>query len=305
MIKDIFWLHKPPSFWSRVAAKVIDYSLFYIVGSFLAQFFPFYIEELYTLLFVVLLPLFWTPIEALLISKWGTTPGKKLLGLQVRTHVGGKLPYFIALKRALCLGIRPGVIKQKPLDLRRRAIACFLCGLSLFGAVYEQEISDFSTGYQKYKTAEGWKAYTSDEGRFRVLFPSDPQEESKVLPLPDHNKTLSYNELTSYQTKKVYYSVSYMELPGKWKLAGSSRILKGALEGMVDYTPGAELLLKHFTKHKTYRALDFHYKQDAEEVQGRLILVGNTLFRLTVSYPPSLANKLQHQEFLDSFEVQS
>ena len=152
---------------------------------------------------------------------------------------------------------------------------------------------------------EGWQSYTSEKGGFRVLFPSDPQEEAKHLPLPDQNRSLKYNELTSYQNKKVYYSVSYMKLPGKWKLAGTSRILQGALEGIVEHTPESELLLKHFTKYKSYRALDFHYTQAGENVQGRLILVGTTLFRLTVSYPPSLAHKLQQEEFLNSFEVQS
>ena len=305
MIKDIFWLHKAPGFWARLAAKVIDYSLFYLVVSVLSLFVPFYIEGLYYLLFALVIPLIWVPFEAFLISRFATTPGKKLFGLQVRNHVGGKLPFWIALKRSLCIGIRPGLIKQRPLGIQRKIVATFVCFLSLFGALYEQELSDYTTGFEKYKTAEGWLAYTSEDGGFRVLFPNDPQEEAKVLPLPEHNKTLSYNELTSYQNKKVYYSVSYMEIPRKWKLAGTSRILQGALDGIVEYTPGAELLLKHFTKHKTYRALDFHFTQDGEEVEGRLILVGTTLFRLTVSYPPHLANKLHQQEFLDSFEVQS
>jgi hypothetical protein len=57
------------------------------------------------------------------------------------------------------------------------------------------------------------------------------------------------------------------------------------------------------TKHRTFRALDFHLTQGEEEVQGRLILVGATLYRLTVVYPPSLAHQLQKTEFLDSFEV--
>jgi hypothetical protein len=44
--------------------------------------------------------------------------------------------------------------------------------------------------------------------------------------------------------------------------------------------------------------------QGSEEVQGRLILVGTTLYQLTVVYPPELAHQLQKTEFLDSFDVQ-
>ena len=115
MIKDIFWLYKAPGFWSRMAAKVIDYCLFYIVMTFLSLFLPFYVEEIYYLIFAVCLPILWIPFEALFISKWGTTPGKKFFGLQVKNHLGGKLPFWIALKRSSYLGIRPGLIKQKSL----------------------------------------------------------------------------------------------------------------------------------------------------------------------------------------------
>ena len=95
-----------------------------------------------------------------------------------------------------------------------------------------------------------------------------------------------------------------MDLPKKWKLAGSSRLLQGALDLIMKHTLGSELLFKSMTKHKNFKALDFHLSQGQEEVQGRLILVGMTLYRLTVVYPPDLAHQLQHDEFIDSFEVQ-
>ena len=305
MLKEIFWLHKTPGFLSRVGARIIDYCLFYMAATFISLFMPFYIEELYYIVFAVFLPLFWMPLEAYLLSRWGTTPGKKLFGLQVRTHLGTKLPYHIALKRALCFGVRPGVIRQEPLNLKRKILGALLCVFSIFGAVYEQELSDYSTGFQNYRNIDGWVDYKSEEGGFSILFPSDPQYESKVIPLPEQNRTLNYNELKSYQDKKIYYSVSYMKLPRKWKLAGASRILQGALDGIVDHTEGTKLVSKQFSKHKSYRTLDFHYTQENEDVQGRLILVGTTLYRLTVTYPPSVVGKLQHKEFLDSFDVQS
>ena len=38
-------------------------------------------------------------IEPLLLSTWGTTPGKWLLGLELRDHTGGKLSYMDGLQR--------------------------------------------------------------------------------------------------------------------------------------------------------------------------------------------------------------
>ena len=305
MLKNIFWLCKEPGFFIRLVAKVVDYCLFYILATFISLFMPFYIEEFYYIIFAMFLPIFWIPLEALLISRWGTTPGKKLFGLQVRNHLGGKLPYWISLKRSLVLGVRPGLIKQKMVSVKRKIIGTIVCVMSLFGAVFEQELSDYTTGFRGAGSVEGWQSYTSEEGGFKILFPSDPQEEHKVIPLPEHNRTLYYNELKSFQEKKVSYSVSYMKLPRKWKLAGSSRILQGALDGIVEHLPNCQLFSKQFGKHKTYRSLDFHFQQDGEEVQGRLILAGTTLYRLTATYPPSLAGKVQKQEFIDSFEVSS
>ena len=305
MLNQVFWLSKSPTFWSRIASKVIDYCLFFIVLKFISLFLPFYIEEYYYYIFACFLPFFWIPLEALLVSKWGTTIGKKIFGLQIGTHIGGKLPYLISLKRSLLVGIRPGVIKQKMISIKRKILGFIFCFVTIFGASYQQELSDYSTGYSQSTAVEGWVAYTSNEGGFSVLFPNDPTSESKEVPIPEHDKVLQYNEFTSYQNKKVFYSVSYMQIPKKWKLAGASRILQGALEGIVDHTPNSTLLKKHFTKHQSHRALDFYYTQDGQEVQGRLIMVGTTVYRLTVTYPPSYANKLLHQEFLDSFEVQS
>lgn len=38
-------------------------------------------------------------IEPLLLSTWGTTPGKRLMGLELRDHAGGKLSYMEGLQR--------------------------------------------------------------------------------------------------------------------------------------------------------------------------------------------------------------
>ena len=305
MLKDVFWLRKTPEFWSRISAKIIDYCLFYISTTFISLFLPFYIDEFYYYIFAIFLPLFWIPIEAFFISKFATTVGKKIFGLQVRNHLGGRLPYIISLKRSWVFGIRPGVIKQKAILTGRKILGHLLACSMIFGAIYEQELSDYSTGYGKSEGLEGWVPYSSQDGKFSVFFPDDPKQESHAISLPDQNRVLQYNELTSYHEKKVSYSVSYMQIPKKWKLAGASRILQSALEGIIEHTSETELKNKSFTNHQSFRALDFHYTQENDQVQGRLIMVGTTVYRLTVIYPPSHTDKILHEEFLNSFQVQS
>ncbi len=301
----MFWLDKKPGLITRLLARGIDYCFFYLVCSLCSMFLPFYIEDLYFLGFACVIPLLWVPIEALLLSTWKTTPGKALFSIRIETHLGGKLPFWISLKRALFLGRRPGIIRQKSVS-SLRTCAGFLVFLScLSGSLFEKEIAVVTTGFEKYKAAEGWTEYTSTEGRFSVHFPDEPELETGILPVPSQKKNLNYSEFKSYQTKKVYYSVSFIELPKKWKMAGAARLLQGALKLIVEHTPDAHLLGQQMTRHKNFRALDFHLTQGDEEVQGRLVLVGTTLFRLTAVYPPALVHQLQHQEFINSFEVHS
>ncbi|MES2200582.1 MAG: RDD family protein [Chlamydiota bacterium] len=303
-MKKLFWLDKTPSGWARVCARGVDYALFYLICSVASFFLPIYLDEIYYAAFVLVIPFLWAPIEAFLISRYKTTLGFFLLGIRIETHTAGRLPYLIALKRSCFLGVRPGVIRQKTLSIVRYTLAvlslCVLMGVSFF----EKEIAIVTTGFEKYKTIEGWMDYTACDGSFRVLLPQVPEEQSKILPVPSQNRTLNYQELTSHQTKKVYYSISYIQLPSKWKIAGATRLLQGALDLIIQHIPGAQLLQKNLTKHKNFRALDFHFSQGDEDVQGRLILVGMTLYRLTVVYPPDLAHQLQKTEFLDSFEIQ-
>lgn len=302
-MRKLFWLDSSPSVWTRLLARGVDYCLFYLLFSLASMFFPFYIDDLYYLGFAFLMPILWIPLEALLISKYKTTPGKKIFGIRIETHLSGRLPFLISLKRSLFLGARPGIIRQKKILIKRFLLGFAVFSVLLGGAFFEKEIAVVTTGFEKYKTVDGWIEYTSSEGGFKVILPGDPACESKVLPVPSQNKKLNYNELKSYQTKKVYYSVSYIELPRKWKMAGAKRLLQGALDLIIDYTPESKLISKSMTKHQNLHALDFKFSQGEEEVQGRLILVGTTLYRLTAVYPPSLEHQLQHQEFVGSFAL--
>jgi uncharacterized RDD family membrane protein YckC len=302
-MKSLFFLDKKPSLLSSFIARSIDYSILYFLISLSAMISPLYIEDLYYMGFLLFLPLLWAPIEAFLISKIKTTPGRFLLGIRVETQMGGKLPFWTSLKRSLCFGSRSGFIRQKKIKIVRFLIAIFAFSALLGGAYFEKELAMMTTGFEQYRAVDGWKEYTTADGRFSVIFPEDPSHESGTLPVPSQNKKLTYDEFKSYQSKKVYYSVSYMELPRKWKLAGANRLLNAALDLIVQYTPGTELLSSTMTKHRNLRALDFHLSEGEKEVKGRLILVGTTLFRLTAVYPPSLAGQLQDREFVDSFTV--
>lgn len=299
-----FWLFnsKNPSTTFRVLAQLVDYLSLFLVGGTISLFFPWFIDTLYYLIFALTVPLLWVPIEALLVSLAGTTPGKSLFGIKIFDIMGRKLSYWESFKAALRFNSK-GVVRQLPLSFKRRITALAIIVGCMVISIFGNALTNWSIGLERGISNTGWTQYAYEDAGFKVHFPNDPQEESKQLAVPGADKVLDYQELTTHQNKQVYYSVSYMELPRKWKIAGSSTLLKGALTIMVRHMPDTKLVEKRFTTHQNHRALDFRLKEGEQEVKGRLILVGMTLYKLTVTYPPDLEQELQENPFLDSFDL--
>lgn len=290
--------------WFRGIARFCDYCLFFLMLSILAWFLPFFYEHFFYYCLACAVPFLWAPIEAFLISKWATTPGKALLGLSVRDALGFKLPYSLSLRRAFFLPGRPGTILQKRTSWKRKLFAIAMSAAFLLSAVYSNVITLWSVGLNQGISPHEWVQYTSDDARFKVSFPTNPEESYKELVIPNSGKVLNYEELTSVENDKVHYSVSHLELPRKWRIASNTTLLKGVLEVMIKYIEGVELLEKDFKKYAGHRVLDFRMKQGQnQEIKGRLIIVGPILYKLSIVYPSSQANKMQESPFLDSFEV--
>jgi uncharacterized RDD family membrane protein YckC len=301
----VFWmLHgKDPMKINRLAARLVDYLLFFLICGVASLFLPFLLETYFYYFFALAVPILWIPIEALCISLFKTTPGKALFGITIHDFLGAKLTYLKALRRAAFIPPRPGVIRQVSLSLKRRlsglliALACI--GLSLFG----NALTRWSVGLDQGMNADGWVQYYSQDAGFSVQFPTDPKEESKRLEIPSANKVLDYQELTSKQNKNIHYSVSYMDFPKKWKWAGNGTLLKGALDAIVKHLPNTALKSREFSYHQNQRSIDFLLKQGETEVKGRLIIVGTKLYKLTISYPASVSDKIEDSPFFSSFDL--
>ena len=294
-----------PTLYARFA-KLTDYCLFYCFLAFTISCLPYFFGLYFYFGLILVIPLLWIPLEAFLISHYGATPGLALFRAKVHTETGGNLTFMQAFKRAACFKKPEGMIFQKGMSFKRKVVAFIVAGFAIFAAIFGKPITYYSMGLDpKIRSSDGWVQYYSMTRGFTVNFPDQPQEEAKQLEIPDSGKVLDYQEVSSQQTKDVLYSVSYMELPGKWRWAGSNTLLKGALDLYVKYNPiTSEVLNREIFLYQNHRALDFHLKQGDNEVQGRFILVDNTLYKLTVVYPSSLQEDVKEgQPFLDSFDL--
>ncbi|PIS02892.1 MAG: hypothetical protein COT85_02345 [Chlamydiae bacterium CG10_big_fil_rev_8_21_14_0_10_42_34] len=92
--------------WIRLIARFVDYSLFFLLLLSSRLLFNDHLpfgkyEHLVPFEFFV-----WIPIEALLLSTWGTTPGKFFLKTKLKQGKKHKLEYMTALKRSFSVWIR-------------------------------------------------------------------------------------------------------------------------------------------------------------------------------------------------------
>lgn len=99
-----------PRPWTRFAARYIDCAiygvLFYFLLELTAPIIFQYLRELpklvaYIVFAYIMLPIFWATLEATLISSWGYTPGKWILGVVVTTHNGQQPTFMQAFMRTL------------------------------------------------------------------------------------------------------------------------------------------------------------------------------------------------------------
>lgn len=88
-----------PRPWVRFWARMVDYSLFFLVIGFLTSYFGVPIAAIQPFFGMVILFL-WVFVEAAFLSTWGKTPGKWILRVSVRTSQHQKLSYSDGLNRS-------------------------------------------------------------------------------------------------------------------------------------------------------------------------------------------------------------
>ena len=281
----------------RSLARLLDYGLFYCCSVFLSLVVPVDVNENFYFYFALAVPLFWAPLEAFLITRYETTPGKKLFGITVPGLTGKE-----SLKRAFFLGKRPGAISEKKISYWRYLFALMIACSAGSGLFYGKDISEAAVHYEQQVADAGWVEYIANNGKFSVHFPKKPIDISKTVET-ESGDPINLSEVKA--VKDAAFSVSYLDLPRKWKLFSSNTLLKGAMKVVHEHMPGTQMIDQKIVKHKNYPAMDFKMKDGQNHIEGRLILVGNTLYRLMVVYYPDTPREEQHETFVNSFDLKT
>jgi hypothetical protein len=144
-----------------------------------------------------------------------------------------------------------------------------------------------------------WERVSPLGTRFAISFPSSPEQLEKQLPVPN-GRPLNYQELVA-EVRGANYSVSYLDFPRKWKLIGNHTLLRKSLEMlMIHEGQNRQLLSQHSVTHRGYPALDYITKEGNRLIHGRLVIVGNTLFKINVNHPED--SDAAQESFVASFD---
>jgi hypothetical protein len=287
-----------PTFSSRICARLIDYCLFFSFSLLVTLTLPIEVNTLFYLILGLAVPTFFFPVEALLLSFWGKTPGKALFGISVKEK-----PSFKEAFSSIFFRKKSIELTQKSPSLFRFVFGYAVTAFLLTFSVLSQNITTYTIGGEKQQKISGWVHYVSEEAGFHVDFPTDPKLEEKEVSIPRTSKPVNYNEYVSQKDSKVKYAVSYLDIPRKWSFVSSKRILKGVFDVVMKLEPHSILVSKEYGRHLNFDALNFHYQKGGDEIEGRLIRIGQRLFKITVTYPASISEKPVSHEFINSFHI--
>ncbi len=136
-------------YWARLLDSITLLLIFLILLKFLTPF-----KWNMQILGVSIVPLILAIIESILLSTWGTTPGKFILGVKVRTLDGNKLSYRQSLYRSgmvLILGEAASI--NNILSVFTYLISCFR--LTNIGSTFWDEKGQFSVTHERIGIIRG------------------------------------------------------------------------------------------------------------------------------------------------------
>lgn len=187
----------------------------------------------------------------------------------------------------------------------------FVCTLLVIvsgGYILHNHIKRKPVSFNLHRTSnnsgiEKWiKFYPKDE-KFSIYLPNTPEYIAKKFPIPRSNNTLPYHEYF-YKDRAKIISISYTSLPEDWLRWGSKMVLKGAMKVVLAQLKETHLVGQSINTFKSYPSLDFEHYLGERETAGTLVLVGNVLYKIEISYPASDREDVQNElaQFITSFE---
>jgi hypothetical protein len=160
-------------------------------------------------------------------------------------------------------------------------------------------ISIFSVIAKADEKKAEWKAFTSKEGKFKVLMPGTPKQE-KLDAESDFGKGVLHMNVV--QLGKTMYGANYSDFPAEIKKFPIKQILDSSRDGAVDNLKG-KLAKEKDIKLDKYpgREVQIEVGEGKQLFRARVYLVDQRLYQVVVFGTKEEATSKEAEKFLDSF----
>ncbi|MBI3211623.1 MAG: hypothetical protein HYZ47_02930 [Simkania negevensis] len=201
-------------------------------------------------------------------------------------------------------------MQKKKFSIKKIVFLTLLMVLALVGFHYYQALFqeknlrfNFHQVLKKGSTLDNWIEFSPEGKTFSVFLPKEPTPIAKTLLLPGGKGSLPYQEYRCQHLENCTISISYTILPDQWVRWSPGFVLKGALSILMRELRGPNLVGKSSNTFKNYPALDYEHYLQTMETAGTLILVGNTLYKIEMTYPMEKRESIRDDlaRFINSF----
>ncbi len=207
-----------------------------------------------------------------------------IIWLTIGSFIGlGFLIIFLLIKaqRAILFNNAQVIPNYKPIkkftnaELIFIAIGGLIWFIGLTRAIFEPE--------DRHAATKNWITFQPESKDFKIKFPTAPTQEAEQLPVDDTDLHIDYTSYNSVGKDGVYYSVSRMVYPSEVDL--SKIELEDLIQEIVESSAGNKLVTSKKTQMQGYRAADFFIQFLSDRnLKGRMVVVGQTQYLLTVTY---------------------
>lgn len=174
------------------------------------------------------------------------------------------------------------------------------CGLILASPLHAHTSLDIKKIASKQQASD-WKSFTSTQGNFSIVFPTEPQEIDQKIDIPKTELSIQYQTYLSEPHDNVVYVVSVWTYPPEIDMSRPEVNLQDGFGGMLSALPGSEVISMEMKDFQGFKGLEFLVKSEDIYFQGMLILANNTLYQVFAVYKESEKELVDYQKFIGSF----
>jgi hypothetical protein len=148
-----------------------------------------------------------------------------------------------------------------------------------------------------------WKEFTPKSGLFKVMLPHPPQTAKDLVAIPGSDKKRRYDMYASEKIDGTLFLISAITYPHDVDTSLTDDILQQTLDELMKSNPDNRISKLKNNNFKTYRTLDFSLNNREFHVEGKILMVGKTVFVLSYITRNKSFNPNEYQKFIDSFEL--